>query len=98
MIKMTRDYERKMGRGQGIFAEVMKRAAREINNRESQGRRQGEFMGTKTPTDMLAPPPPINKLTFLKRAAFVLNFKLWSPRQTLGPLKSTAQAPALGSP
>ena len=35
MIKMTRDYERKKGRGQGISAEVTKRAVREINNGES---------------------------------------------------------------
>ena len=39
--------------------------------------------------NMLAFPPPINKLSLLKTAAFVLNFKIWPP-------KSTALAPALG--
>ena len=47
--------------------------------------------GPGSPVDMLAPPPPINKLPLLKTAAFVLNFKLFPP-------KSTALPPALNSP
>ena len=31
------------------------------------------------------PGPPINKLTLLKTAAFVLNFKLWPPKLTALP-------------
>ena len=40
---MTRDYERKTGKGQGISAEVIKRAVREINNGKSIINDEGSF-------------------------------------------------------
>ena len=40
-------------------------------------RRRGSQRGPAPPIDMLG--PPINMLTLLKTAVFVLNFKLWPP-------------------
>ena len=39
--------------------------------------------------------PQLNKLTLLKTAALVLNFKLWPPPMNVCPPKSTALPPAL---
>ena len=39
--------------------------------------------------------PPINKLSLLKKAACVLNFKFWPPLINTWPPKSTALAPTL---
>ena len=52
-----------------------------------QGRRKGGPGGPRLQSTCLA--PPINKLSLLKTAVFVLNLKFWSP------CKSTALAPAL---
>ena len=50
----------------------------ECNKLRVQGWRQRRTRGgLAPPIDMLS--PPINKLSLLKTAAFVLNFKLWPP-------------------
>ena len=49
--------------------------------------------GSGPPIDMLG--PPIKKLTLMKPAVFVLNFKLWSPLMNAWPPKSTVRLPAL---
>ena len=57
----------------------MKLINRKNKNGAKYSRRAGAIGrpgGSWPSIDMLAPPPPINKLTFLKTAAFVFNFKL----------------------
>ena len=64
------------------------------NNKDLAGRAGAKgARGSGLPIDMLG--PPIKKLTLLKTAVFVLNFKVWPPLMNAWPPKWTVQLPAL---